>query len=339
MMSVYENVTRVVPHINIAFLSDELLTAFNTINLAILAGSVSTFGIVANVINIVIFLKQGFSDTVNISLLALAVSDLCSLLTLQLVNLVRNPLFIHQVPLIADEFQHLTGGWPHACFARITSWITMYITFERCLCVVMPLKVKRIVRPKVAISVLVSIFLVMILTMIPDYATCYIGWKFVPARNRSALGLIFLANRNVHVVALSFSLTACTQISSFLAIILFTTILVVKMKQSSKWRLTLANNGQHSLKGSQKRDNKTVKMIILIAVIYCICLLTFMVNCITTSIEPEFVAFGLYHNFFFAAWSFGFLVESINSSVNIFIYYSMSSKYRLTFQSFILNKT
>lgn len=336
-MSLTTNITQT--NNNTPFMSQDLMTLLNTINLAILSGIVSTFGIATNIINILVFIKQGFRETVNITLLALAVSDLCSLLTLQFVNLMRNPLFIDKMPFIADEFQHLTGGWPHSCFVRTTSWITMYLTVERCLCVLLPLQVKQITRPNVVICVLVFIYVIMILAMVPDYATCYIGWKFDAARNQSLLGLLFLPSRNVYLVALSFYLSACTQISAFAVIIIFTAILVFKLKQTSQWRQSMANNGQNSMKGAQKRDSKIVKMVILIAVIYCLCLFSFLVNCIVTCIEPEFMAFRLYHNFFFGIWSFAFLFESINASVNIFVYYKMSSKYRTTLQLLVAKKS
>ncbi|CAG5133307.1 unnamed protein product [Candidula unifasciata] len=320
------------------FISDYLVEIFHTVNLAFLAGIISVLGIVANILNIVVFLKQGFNDTVNISLFALAVSDLCALITLQWVNLLRNPLFIYRVPFLPDEVQHLTAAWPHACFARITSWITVYITLERCLCVVVPLKVKRIVNPTVAVCVLVSIFLVMFLTLLPDYLTCYLDWKFDSTYNRTMLGLLFLKGRD-QMAALSFNLAACTQISSFGAVIVFTSVLVIKVKEKSKWRSSIAHSGANSSAVISKRDNKVVKMIVLIAVIYCICFLPMLVNYILTTIEPNFIVVGLYRNAFLLSWSFAFLVDSINSSINIIVYYKMSSKFRNTFNTLFFTTT
>ncbi|BFZ11291.1 hypothetical protein BsWGS_14330 [Bradybaena similaris] len=316
----------------VGFVSDDLVDIFHIVNLAILAGVIAAFGIAANIINIVVFLKQGFSDTVNISLFALAVSDLCALITLEWVNLLRNPLFIYRVPFLPDEVQHLTAAWPHACFARITSWITVYITLERCLCVVVPLKVKSIVNPRVAVCVLVTIFLVMFLTLLPDYLTCYLDWKFDSSHNRTMLGLLFLKGRD-EMAALSFNLAAVTQISSFGAVIIFTVVLVIKMKEKSKWRSSIAHAGTNSSDGIQKKDNKVVKMIVLIAVIYCGCFLPMLVNYIVTTIEPRFIIVGVYRNAFLLSWSFAFLVDSFNSSINIVVYYRMSTKYRNTFNS------
>lgn len=58
-------------------------------------------------------------------------------------NVCYNPAF-DTLDLGTDpvEFQYLTGAWPHVAFTRVTSWITAFITLERCLCITMPLKVR-----------------------------------------------------------------------------------------------------------------------------------------------------------------------------------------------------
>jgi hypothetical protein len=54
------------------FINDEILEMINIILLVFLASAVSLFGIVSNVFNIVIFVKQGLNDTVNVGLMGLA---------------------------------------------------------------------------------------------------------------------------------------------------------------------------------------------------------------------------------------------------------------------------
>lgn len=330
--SAKENLTRAADN-DPGIISDHLTEIFLTINHATLAGIISTLGIVTNIVNIAVFLKQGFRDTVNVSLFALALSDLSSLITLQWVNLLRNPLFVNSgVPVLPSEVQHLSGGWPHGFFSRFTSGITAYITFERCLCVLVPLKVKAIVTPNLAIVVIVTIFVILSLALIPDYATAYIDWKFDPTYNKSMLGLLFIGNRE-EMSILSFTMAAYVQIIFFVAVLTFTLILVIRIRQISKWRASTASVGNTSSKGTQSRDNKTVKMVVLIATIFCVCFTPYIANFITTSALPDFQVVGRYHNMFVVSWSFAFLVDSINSSVNLFVYYRMSTKYRQAFHS------
>ncbi|CAG5124274.1 unnamed protein product, partial [Candidula unifasciata] len=46
------------------------------VNIVCLCGLVSMFGTVANIINLIVFYRQGLNTTINISFFALAVSDL-----------------------------------------------------------------------------------------------------------------------------------------------------------------------------------------------------------------------------------------------------------------------
>lgn len=49
--------------------SDKMRVVFQVANCVVICGVISLFGIGANVANIVVFVRQGFKDSVNISLL------------------------------------------------------------------------------------------------------------------------------------------------------------------------------------------------------------------------------------------------------------------------------
>lgn len=53
---------------NLDPVSDELRMMFQVVNYVVLCGSISFFGIGANIINIAVFYRQGFKDGINISL-------------------------------------------------------------------------------------------------------------------------------------------------------------------------------------------------------------------------------------------------------------------------------
>lgn len=73
----------------------------------------------------------------------LAVADLCSLMALIWTNICYAPLIkTADLTFEAEELHYLTSGWPHVAFTRVSSWITAFITFERCICITMPLKVR-----------------------------------------------------------------------------------------------------------------------------------------------------------------------------------------------------
>lgn len=318
-------------------ISDEMRLIFEVVNFVTLCTIIGMFGIFSNIINIIVFSKQGFNNTVNISFLGLAISDLCCLITLQWVCICFNPLFARSgVPWMADEIEYLTGAWPHVCFGRITNLLTAYVTGERCLCIAIPLKVKQIITPRRTTAAVVVIYFINLATLVPEYATSYIDWKFYPARNANLLGLVFTSNRK-YVEGLVFILNSTLGMASFVAVIVFTIILIVKLKYSSAWRKK-ASTHHDKRETASNREKKTVVMVLLIAIILIVCYTPGIIVCLTTFVVAEFYVLGGYINICMACWSFVFVFQTINSSVNIFLYYSMSSSYKVIFDELFFRK-
>ncbi|CAG5118998.1 unnamed protein product, partial [Candidula unifasciata] len=122
-------------------LSDNVRMIFQIINFVIIVQIIDIFGTGSNIINIVCFVKQGLKDPVNIALLGLTVSDLISMATLIWLNICLNPLFYESdIPFQAPEIGHLTSGILHVASTRVTCCMTAFITLERCMCIVVPLK-------------------------------------------------------------------------------------------------------------------------------------------------------------------------------------------------------
>ena len=101
-------------------------------------------GIVANLINVVVFAKMGFSETINIMFVVLSICDLTlsvvfiiSCLTLTSAFESTNVLFLDIFDL-ALVINPLT--W--ACYG-LGSCVTALIAVERSVCIALPLKVRR----------------------------------------------------------------------------------------------------------------------------------------------------------------------------------------------------
>lgn len=299
------------------------------INYAFLCSIVSTLGIFANVINLIVFFRQGLNTTINISFFSLAISDLFSLVFQQISNLYINPLFVAlDLPIVYSEVQFMTARLVRVLFTRVTFFITVYITAERCLCIAFPLHIKQIITPKRTAVTLVLIFVLTSVTFLPSFSTTYLGRKFHAARNKTLLGLVFRKYKNI-VIATSYFIQAISGLLAFLAIAVLTLILVHKLRQKSEWRKTVNIQPGKSESMSQ-RDRGTVKMVVLIAGILILCYTPSVVLCLTTFLEPEFTEGGRYYNMYSSLWSIAMVMENINSSVNIFFYLKMSSKYRHT---------
>ncbi|CAL1541154.1 unnamed protein product, partial [Lymnaea stagnalis] len=311
--------------------SDEAKTILEIVFYFYFSGAISVMGTVANVINMTVFIKQGFSDSVNISLLGLAVADLGSLVTLIWMSVCFSPWFRHSdIPFDAKDIQYLTAGWPHVCFARITSWITAFISLERCVCIALPLKVKQIITPRRTLYLVTSIFVVMFACVTPVFCVIGIGEKYFEDRNVTVLGLVYTPN-GPDIENVVFSITVFSQLSAFILVIICTIILVHNLILKSKWRQSATKEVEGGSKSAvSARDKKVVVMVTLISSIFIACFLPSAINLICMiRYSPDYSVVGREQNTFLGSWAIMNTLEATNSTVNIVVYYHMSSKFRV----------
>uniref|UniRef100_A0A2C9LR86 G-protein coupled receptors family 1 profile domain-containing protein n=1 Tax=Biomphalaria glabrata TaxID=6526 RepID=A0A2C9LR86_BIOGL len=311
-------------------ISDEERQIYEIVTLVVISSAIGLFGLGANIINIIVFARQGLNNTVNIGFVGLAISDIVSLVTIEWYCLSFNPLFINSdINFFPPDVQHLSGGHPHGCFARITAWVTAYITFERCLCITFPLKVKQILTPRRTLLILVAIYFFVMLPLLPEYATAYIGLKYFPFLNKTLYGLVFTHDR-YKVENLSFLLYAILMFVSFVAVVIFTAVLVVNLNKKSQWRQKSTFDSTQS-ETISRRDRATVKTVIVIASVLIINFTPTVAFYTGVFIVPEFSITGVNRNLFLVSAAFCFIFDTVNSSVTIISYYTMSSKFRQTF--------
>ncbi|GFO08964.1 chemosensory receptor c [Plakobranchus ocellatus] len=134
---------------------------------------VSSFGVVSNIINLIIFTRLGLKDGMSVGLWSLSFSDftvtaqtlgssLCSLCGLLLPKDTRIPPgLVHYVSLL----------WSQDMMYLVSNWITTFISLERCVCVIRPFKVKEIFTRSRSIAVIIIIFLAHVISYAPIFAT------------------------------------------------------------------------------------------------------------------------------------------------------------------------
>ncbi|CAG5116584.1 unnamed protein product [Candidula unifasciata] len=304
-----------------------------TATIAALAGAISMIGIASNLISILVFMKQGVLENTNISYTALAISDLLSLVATLCLSIFWNQWFLNSG--LSPEFIETEAAFaslPYACFSRITGLVTAFITFERCMCVVWPLKVKRILTSAVTTMFIVSMYFIMCLTMVPVYSTLTLGWRFDPWTNMTFLRVFSGENASI-ISDISFLLHVVIQLAAFFAVLIFTVALVFCLRQKAAWR-TQQTKAQNAIKNATKQE-KAIKMVIMIAATYVACYLPPVVGITLTVLYPHFSPLGKYKNIFFVFWSLFVLFGALNSSVNLLVYYVMSSKFRRTCQKML----
>lgn len=297
----------------------------------------SIFGILTNILNIITFLKQSLQDAVNISLLGLAISDLGSLFTIFMANICFLPPFqALDLPFVPMDFMYM-WAWLHIMLTRVTAWITAYVTFERCLCIAYPLKVKVIVTPRRTVIYIVVLYVLMLASVVPVYYSAKATLVLDPIRNKTLHGISLSTDRN-DIETVSFVVNNLVPTSAFVTVIVCTIILVQKLKSKAKWRRQSTGVGQAD--NLTDRDTKVIKMVVLISTVFILCYSPGAVVFIWVMVDPEMRIDGKHVDLLYANFSTLFHLESINASVNIFIYLRMSSRYKNSFlQTFCLCRT
>ncbi|KAH9514374.1 hypothetical protein Btru_025032 [Bulinus truncatus] len=307
-----------------------LLTLVNDVGLINLFG---LSGIMVNVVNAVVFFRQGLDVSINITFFSISLIDIFSTVFYMWRSFCVNPFNeITGLPLNFNDVKYLTGGWPGACTSRITGWLTVYITVERVLSVVTPLKVKLIMTPKITALNIACICLANVVLMLPEYFSMNIGWKYVPEQNRTLLGLI-RTGRIPLISDMEFKIHAWSLIVSFVAMFVFTAILIVKLKRQSRWReLFTAGNftGTGQIGAKQRR---TISMIVAFTSAMIFFYTPHAVCTVMTLGWPDFTVMGKLASLYNACWSIVFLFHIIHANVSIFLFARMSSKYRKTLKS------
>ncbi|CAL1532553.1 unnamed protein product, partial [Lymnaea stagnalis] len=276
-------------------------------------------GIVFNGINVAVYLKMGLGDTVNITLLGLALADLGSSVVLVLLNCFSYPdLIFDYLPV-----SYLIT-WLHIGFTRVSSCLTAYITVERYLCVALPLKVKSIITPRRTACIVSGIFAAMMSSMILPFFATRIDSVSNPFTNRSTLSLKFIPNGQ-ELERASVTINNVSILSSFPSVTLCTCLLIFKLLSKTKWRNTISSSAKNETMAV--RDLKVVRMITSISCVFIASYLPVAVITAAMLAYPELSVTGDYSNVLTVVWCVATLLEGVNATTGIFVYMKMSSKY------------
>ncbi|CAL1525881.1 unnamed protein product, partial [Lymnaea stagnalis] len=218
----------------------------------------SILGIVTNSINIRVFVRQGVtSDSVTICLFALSISDLlgCAFMLPQPVCFYLQHRIDSASTLIRNclTFTTMTTTYPHLICNKITCLITVYLSVERALCVLAPLKVKTLIKTKNTAFVMVAIYVFMVTAHTPYAASTYLAW--IPDTSSigtlkavvlsTSLGRVFFMLNNIFITI------GLTNIAMF-TVTISTAAMIMRLNALVKWRAVATNRGgeRHSVPDS-----------------------------------------------------------------------------------------
>ncbi|CAL1525859.1 unnamed protein product, partial [Lymnaea stagnalis] len=307
----------------------------------------SFLGIVTNFINIMVFFRHGVtSDSPTVAFFTLSVSDVLGCITM-----LPEPICFYLEDHVKTdnifvrncyELTFLPATYTHIILYKVTSFVTVYMSVERAICVIFPLKVRRIIKVKNTVVIIVLICVLTVISYMPYAANVFILWVPDPNNNGTfkaknyltALGQIFTTSNSIFH---SFFLTT----AALLIVTITTVVMVARLKASMKWRKRaispVATSGlSNGINNSNTRSTgsvETVKIVTAITVVYLVCLTCTHIPNMAAVAIPGMTVNG--HNRFLneILYTVRFNFDVFSSSVHLFFYVRMSSKYRKTFHS------
>ncbi|KAH9513658.1 hypothetical protein Btru_041720 [Bulinus truncatus] len=329
------------PQLIIADMSENLaFRIFDIICSNFVVGMVSLMGVMTNITTISVLSRQ-VNESINIAFLAMSVSDLCVVIlalwyvVICIINETNPPDF----PFEPLSFLVMASIIPKMCFVYCTCWLTALIAVIRCLCVVMPFKVGVLFTPRNTSVLTTGVFAVFSFC----YFTAYFRNEFIivffPEINATRYIMVETTKGKVIDDMVYYMGFVALPLVNLFIIVFCTLALIIKVKASSNWRLK-AQSGKSSSslkeksaapdsgKESNTKEGRLTKMIITIMAVFIVCNMPNNLVVIARVFEPEFTERGRYQFTFIIIHNFIFLLETVNSSVSLFIFYSMSTKFK-----------
>ncbi|KAK3764450.1 hypothetical protein RRG08_020358 [Elysia crispata] len=311
---------------------------------------VGPLGLIGNVLNLIVYIRLGFSETIHICCAAMAISDIGCILTAIWFGMtcfspiVQSLLAQYRIQTDLCLFAGFTGGWWHGAFSRTTALLTAWISIERCLCVICPIRVKLLITPKVTKMLVLIIYIAGLSPLAFVYVFLRFGTTFDPVSNYTTLFSHYHVKNDLNVLnAVSFLLYgAIYPITSWIIVSICTAVLIAKLKQSSTWReaITQSNlgsnsNGKRNLVSKERRVTKTV---VMIACIFIMCSLPISAALVVSLFEREYSMTGSYRAIYLLNTGISLILSELNSSINIIVYAVAWSRFRATLLKIFLQK-
>ena len=120
----------------------------------------------------------------------------------------------------------------------------------------------------------------------------------------------------------------------FIVVLVGTIFLINSFKQSRQLRDSMTGSEKSAL---SNKDARLIRLVIFICIFYIVSSAPVVMIFITSFVYPDFNDTNLYlKNLLYLSHSIGELFQALSSSINIFVYFRMGSKYKDTFKQIFL---
>lgn len=323
--------------------------------LALLVVTSSCFaglGIISNILSIIVYCKQGIKDSISVQFVFLSVVDLAFsvlVVTSSICNLM-NIVKPDSTALDPLSLFFLISAAKEKVYA-MSVVVTILLSAERCLCVVLPFKVKSMFTKSTSIKAIACIVLLFVAFTVPEYFTGGLTWQLNRKFNSSRLLLLLYDNRVNYEIFKDTILAGILPVFAGITTTVCTVCMIAKIQASYKFRLASTTTRhpetlmivkttsiiheptaipRNALSG---KDSRLAKTVISVDIIFIACnfpKLMIVAATIAKYFITEFSVFVpcRYNNVVSVMLAITYVFEACNCAINIFIYYTSSLKFR-----------
>lgn len=325
-MAANTSVNQSLGQVSMASESEFLLIMFTVVESANCI--IGCFGVLTNVISCFVFYRQGLRDRMHLCLFSLSIVDILYLVCSIFFSAV-SILGKYEPYGLAQELYLKSMAYGVGINFALRTTVGLYIVViavDRYVCVAFPLLASSILNTRNMAIILVF------LAAFPQLGFAYQPFKY-DIIQKIAFGIPqwvlvpskeYLANKLIVDFIVYTFFSACVSLFTFVVVLLATIITVLQLTTAVAWR---REKSSASLKQNSQQMALT-KMLVLASCVYIVSMAPMVFITIARLIVEEFSSYGTYSRLYMICNTAASGLPVINSSVNFFIYYCRSSRYK-----------
>ncbi|KAL8562429.1 hypothetical protein ACOMHN_066143 [Nucella lapillus] len=282
-----------------------------------------------NVLNVLVFWRQGVGERVNLCLFCLSLTDLLYMLHSFLLNVDRLGVFSTSSEL-GEVFKfivrHRMVGFRG--FSWVSGFLSMLIACDRCFCVLSPLRSKTVLKTRTTAFLIAGSSVLILAGFFVVCTRWDIACVYDPATNSTSTtvyGSQFYIRHKRVLDVMDGIVYGLVLPGLYVSVVLATTVVTLwKLRQLSHWRQ------QSSSATVTSRDLALTRMLVGVSVVYVVCMIPTLGLGVCILAVAEFNLRGRYYNTFNLMVSVFELFSYLNASFNFFVYCSLGSRYKQT---------
>lgn len=294
---------------------------------------ISVFGLLANIINIEVFMKLGLKDCATIMFFSMSCSDL-AFLVLSIVKIIFTLLIgieITKKKWILSIDPTLILYYSENCAFVMYSMTILtagLMAILRCVCMTKPIKFKQSFTKLMLMKIMILLYLLPICCQTVVFSNMGIQSKYDPVKNATRFVIWFSKDREKVKDIVRLILSSILPLAVEFTVITCLFIIVYTLRNSANYRLKFETSTWTQIPKLSRKDIEPIKQIILILTIFLLLNLFGIITSFLTAFDSRFEYGKSYQTIFSVLHTLRALCETANASVNIFVYFFYNSRFR-----------